>query len=138
LTISGDGTGPAVALNAAKDTPPSFDVETPGNFGPDKRTRVHIFATAVSALAINSNLANDFLVNNVRLPNLSESVQVEAELRNGVKMNLPVEVAGSAWISPGFDQVDLILVSDLRAAGIVELTLIVGGQRSNRGTINVR
>lgn len=138
ITISGDGTGPAVALNAAKDTPPSFDVETIGNFGPDKRTRVRIFANGVSGLAINSNPANDFVLNGVWMPNLAESVRVDAELRDGRRFALPVELAGSSWTLPGLDQVDLILVQELRGVGIVELTLVVGGQRSNIGTINVR
>ena len=138
ITISGDGTGPAVALNAARETGPSFDVETITNFGSDKRTRVHIFANGVSVLAVNSNPTNDFLVQGIWLPNLAESVRVEAELRDGRKFNLPVEVAGSAWSLPGLDQVDIILVPELRGVGVVELTLVVAGQRSNIGTIYVR
>jgi len=49
--------------------------------------------------------------------------------------NLPVEFAGEQGVLPGLDQVTVRLITELKAAGSVELTLIINGQRSNAPTV---
>ena len=63
---------------------------------------------------------------------------VEARLGNGTVMTLPVEFAGASGALPGLDQVTVILRSELRGAGTVQLTLIVGGRRSNAPTVFIK
>jgi len=138
MTAAESGLGPAAVLNAAKETGDSFDVVTAENFGPDKRTRLIVFATGISGSAVNSDLTNDITVNGVARANFAESVSVEARISDGRVWRLPVEFAGSQGIFPGLDQVNAILLPELRGAGTVELTLILGGQRSNTPTIGVR
>ena len=116
-----------------------FDVLTPENFGSDKRTRLNIFATGISGSAVNTNASNDinFGNGNVRA-NFAESVRVEAKLSNGLTFNLPVEFAGVQGVLPGLDQITVVLIPELKGAGVVQLTLIVGNQRSNAPTITIK
>jgi uncharacterized protein (TIGR03437 family) len=137
IMTSEDGTGAAIAINLTKQTD-YFDVTTPENFGPDKRTRLALFAIGVSASAANSDTTNDIQTPSARLANFSESVVVEGRLSNGQVISLPIEFAGAQPGMIGLDQVNLRLTPDLRASGIVELTLIIGGVRSNSATIFIR
>ena len=72
------------------------------------------------------------------MANYAESVLVEARKNNGQVVSLPVEFAGAKTGMIGLDQVNLRLTPELRGAGVVELTLIVAGQRSNSATILIR
>jgi uncharacterized protein (TIGR03437 family) len=137
MTASEDGTGQAIAMNLTKQTT-YFDVITPENFGADKRTRLALFAVGVSASAANSDTTNDIQTSGASLPNFAESVAVEAHLSNGQVVSLPVEFAGAQPGMIGLDQVNLRLTPELRASGLVELTLIIGGQRSNSATIFIQ
>lgn len=139
MTATGNEDGTAIALNDSRHTVAGFDAITPENFGPDKRTRVTIYATGISGSAINSDATNDITIAGLLLrPNFAEAVMVEARLSNGTVINLPVEFAGTQGLLPGLDQVNIVLTSELAGAGTVELTLIVGGQRSNAPTIVVQ
>jgi uncharacterized protein (TIGR03437 family) len=131
---SEDGAGQAVAMNLTKQAT-QFDVMTPENLGADKRTRLALFAMGISASAANSDTSNDIQTAGNRLPNFAESVAVEARLTNGQVVSLPVEFAGTQPGMIGLDQVNVRLTPELRGAGTVALTLIIGGQRSNSGTI---
>ena len=69
--------------------------------------------------------------------NFAESVSVEARLSDGRIYNLPVEFAGEQGVLPGLDQVTVRLITELKGAGSVQLTLIINGQRSNAPTVFV-
>ncbi|HSS20835.1 MAG TPA: hypothetical protein VLL54_12230 [Pyrinomonadaceae bacterium] len=137
MTANDDGTGEALALNLTKSTH-GFDVITPENIGPDKRTRVALFAVGVSGSSINTNTTNDLTLGNTTIVNLAESVSVEARKTNGTVVTLPVEFAGAANQMHGLDQVNVRLTPELSGAGVVQLTMIVGGLRSNSAPIYVR
>ena len=81
---------------------------------------------------------NDVRLAGALVPNFAESVAVEARTSNGQTLNLPVEFAGAQTGAIGLDQVNVRLIPELRAAGTVELTLIIAGQRSNLATIFIR
>ncbi|HKN84089.1 MAG TPA: hypothetical protein VJW17_11655, partial [Pyrinomonadaceae bacterium] len=68
-------------------------------------------------------------------PNFAEAISVEARLGNGQVLRLPVEFAGAQGTVPGLDQVTVILTQQLKSAGTVQLTLIVGGRRSSAPTV---
>jgi uncharacterized protein (TIGR03437 family) len=53
-------------------------------------------------------------------------------------MTLPVEFAGAEGTVPGLDQVTVILRPELKGAGIVQMTLIVGGRRSSSPTVVIK
>ncbi|HEV7684457.1 MAG TPA: hypothetical protein VGO68_20270 [Pyrinomonadaceae bacterium] len=137
IVTSTDGTGEAIAMNLAKQTN-GFEVLTPENFGADKRTRVALFTMGVSSSAANSDTTNDIGGGGAGEVNFAESVAVEARKSNGEIVMLPVEFAGAADRLVGHDQVNVRLPEELRAAGVVSLTLIVAGQRSNSATILIR
>jgi uncharacterized protein (TIGR03437 family) len=124
-------------MNLAKSAS-VFEVLTPENFGPDKRTRVALFTMGVSASAANSDTTNDVGSGGAAEPNYAESVAVEARKSNGQVLILPVEFAGATDRLIGHDQVNLRLTPELGGAGLVQLTLIVAGQRSNSATILIR
>jgi uncharacterized protein (TIGR03437 family) len=139
FTSNENDSGSAVAaLNAADMVSSSFNLVTQNNFGTDKRTRVAFYATGISGSAINSNPANDILIGGIVRQNFAESVVVQARLSSGAIVNLPVEFAGRQGVLPGLDQVNVILPSQLSGAGVVQLSLVIGGQRSNGGTITVQ
>ena len=96
------------------------------NFGPDKRTRLTIFGTGITASAANSDPSNDIQFGGGRVANLAESVAVEARTSNGQIVSLPVEFAGSQPALLGLDQANVILTPELRGAGTVEITLLIG------------
>lgn len=137
IVTSTDGSGEAIAMNLARQTN-GFEVLTPENFGSDKRTRVALFTIGVSSCAVNSDTTNDIGGGGSGEVNFAESVAVEARKSNGQIVMLPVEFAGAADRLVGHDQVNVRLPEELRAAGVVSLTLIVAGQRSNSATILIR
>jgi uncharacterized protein (TIGR03437 family) len=71
-------------------------------------------------------------------PNFAESVSVEARMSNGQVFTLPVEFAGAQGVLPGLDQINVILIPQLQGVGNVQLTLIVGGQRSNAPSVFIK
>jgi uncharacterized protein (TIGR03437 family) len=137
MTMADDDNGAAVVINSRKMTATNFDVETDENFGPDKRTRLTLFATGISGGALNLDTSNDVTINGVTRPNFAESVSVEARCSDGRVFTLPVEFAGVQGMLPGLDQVNVVLIPELRSAGTVSLTLIINGQRSNAPSVLV-
>jgi uncharacterized protein (TIGR03437 family) len=136
LLTSAAGSGEAIALNLAKQTN-GFDVVTAENFGADKRTRLALFTVGIGGCAVNSDTTNDVTIAGASMPNFAESVVIEARKSNGQLLNLPVEFAGAQAGMIGLDQVNVRLSEELRGAGIVQLTLIIAGQRSNSATISI-
>lgn len=139
FAISETGAGAGIVLNAATGQQGSFADVTPENLGVDKRTRLMIMATGISGGGIpNTNASNDIHMGSSVLENFAEAVTVEARLQDGRVFLLPVEFAGRQSVWGGLDQINAVLLPGLKNAGTVELTLIVGGQRSNSTTISVR
>lgn len=138
FTKGGAGSGAAVAINAVTSAQGSFDVVTQPTFGTDKRTRVILFATGISNGASNTNSTNDIRVDQGMITNVSESVSVEAHTSDGRTLTLPVEFAGKQNTLPGLDEVVVILPAELKGAGDVDMTVIVGSQRSNTATVNIK
>jgi uncharacterized protein (TIGR03437 family) len=139
FAVSGNGAGAGIVLNAATGQQGPFNDVTPQNFGTDKRTRLMIMATGISGGGIaNTNVSNDVRVGNSVVENFAESVMIEARLQDGRVFQLPVEFAGRQNTWAGLDQINVVLLPELKGAGSVELTLVSGGQRSNSTTISVR
>ena len=59
-------------------------------------------------------------------------------MNNGQVFTLPVEFAGAQGVLPGLDQINVILIPDLKGVGNIQLTLIVNGQRSNAPTVFIK
>jgi uncharacterized protein (TIGR03437 family) len=97
-----------------------------------------IMATGISSGAVNSNAANDLRIGFGTLVNLCESVRVEARTRFGQTFSLPVEFAGAASTFPGLEQISVVLLPELQGAGEVELTIIVGTERSNAARVSIK
>jgi uncharacterized protein (TIGR03437 family) len=98
-----------------------------------------ILATGISTGLANTNFNNDIMLANGQiLPNLAESVQVEARTSGGTTIKLPVEYAGIQGVLTGLDQVNVILPAQLAGAGSVQLTLVIGSVRSDPVTILVQ
>jgi uncharacterized protein (TIGR03437 family) len=140
FTADGSGAGQALSMNGSEPAVVFYDVNSPHAFGTDKRTRVTLFATGIGAGAPNTNPANDVRMENGGiLANVAESLTVEARTRDGRVYNLPVEFAGALeGRMLGLDQINVVLYSELRGAGLVDLTVIINGQRSNTAAINVK
>ena len=138
MTTSEDDNGAAVVANNHTFTTTNLKVETPENYGSDKRTRLSFFAMGISGSVSNADITNDVNVAGSVRPNFAESVSVEARLADGRVYLLPVEFAGAQGLLPGLDQVTVRLIPELRAAGTVQLTLVLGGRRSNAPTITVQ
>ena len=116
-----------------------FPVTGVGMFLPDFRTRLTILTSGISTGVANTNTTNDVLLGNGHIiANLAESVTVEARASNGGVFTLPVEFAGMQGTLAGLDQVNVVLVPELRGAGSVQLTLIVNGVRSNTMRITLQ
>jgi uncharacterized protein (TIGR03437 family) len=140
MTTTDDDAGVAIAANSVKLTTTTIEVDTPESFGSDKRTRLIIFGTGVSGSASNWDPSNDVNIRggSVRA-NYAESVSVEARrVSDGQIFSLPVEFAGEQGTVPGLDQINIRLLPGLRGAGLVELTLIINGERSNAPRIVVQ
>jgi uncharacterized protein (TIGR03437 family) len=135
MTLTDDDNGGAVVSNGQTNIPGGFDVTTQQNFGSDKRTRISIFATGISASAANTDAGNDLNLGTKVRTNFAESVSVEARLSDGRVYNLPVEFAGEQGVLPGLDQVTIRLITELKGAGSIQLTVIINGQRSNAPTV---
>jgi uncharacterized protein (TIGR03437 family) len=93
-----------------------------------------LYATGLTALAANSEPNNDVCMDGVLVPNLAESVTVEFRTTTGMVYRVPVEFAGTTGQLPGLDQIVIVLTPELLGAGVVDLTLIVNGQLSNKPT----
>jgi uncharacterized protein (TIGR03437 family) len=135
-----DGTGDGVAFNASGPGGDAFDVRTPSNLGPDKRTRLSLLATGLSSDAsLNTYLPNDVRASAAEtVANFAESVSVEARRGDGRTLALQVEYAGASFATAGVDQINFLLADELRGAGRVEITLVVAGRRSNTVSVNIR
>jgi len=125
------------ALNINSGT---YSTVTPAQYlGLDARTRLSILATGISSGVANTDLGNDvWLANGQMLPNLAESVVVEARRSSGAIVRLPVEYAGSQGVLPGLDQITVVLPVQLAGAGSVQLTVVVGNVRSNPVTVVIQ
>lgn len=136
FTHNGNGIGEAVAMNASTYSTGPFRVTTESNFGSDRRTRLMIFATGIggSGSAIGGE---GIQIGETEIVNLAQSVTVEARLGDGQLIQLPVEFAGRQGQRVGLDQINVILPWSLSGAGTVELTIIVGGQRSNTASVRI-
>ena len=137
MTTNEDENGSVAVANGLNLIASNFEVTSPGYFGSDKRTRLTFFASGISGSVLNSNGSNDISVNGKVRANLAEGVSVEARLGNGQVLTLPVEFAGAGSL-PGLDQVTVILRSELTGAGTVQLTLVVGGRRTNAPTLFIK
>jgi uncharacterized protein (TIGR03437 family) len=140
FTADASGAGAALLMNVSEPAAASFEVVSPHAFGADKRTRVSLYATGISASAANLSTQNDVrAAGGGMIANVAESVTVEARTRDGRLYHLPVEFAGAVeGRLPGLDQVNIVLHAELRGAGLVDLTVIINGQRSNTASINIR
>ncbi len=138
MTTNEDENGSVAIANGLNLIASNFEVTSNNNFGSDKRTRLTFFATGISGSVFNSDGSNDINVGGKVRANLAEVIGVEARLGNGTVVTLPVEFAGAQGGLPGLDQVTVILRSELRGAGTVQLTLIVGGRRSNAPTVSIK
>ena len=138
MTTSEDESGSIAVANGLNLIASNFEVTSLGNFGSDKRTRLTFFATGISGSVPNSGLNNDISVDGKARANLAEGIVVEARLGSGQVITLAVEYAGAQGTVPGLDQVTVILRSELKAAGTVQLTMIVGGRRSNAATVFIK
>jgi uncharacterized protein (TIGR03437 family) len=138
MTTNGDDNGSIAIANGQNLIASNFEVTSQGNFGSDKRTRLTFFATGISGSVFNSDGSNDLNIGGKVRANLAEAITVEALLPNGQVMTLPVEFAGAQGTVPGLDQVTVILRSELKGAGIVQLTLIVGGRRTSSPTVFIK
>jgi len=97
-----------------------------------------IFAAGVVDFAANTDPANDIVIGGVVIPNLAESVVVEAHTQDGRVYSLPVEFAGGQSLIADLDHIIVQLVPELAGTGVVDLTLIVNGVRSNSPTIAIQ
>jgi len=138
MTTNDEENGTIAIANGQNLIASNFEVTTPSNFGSDKRTRLTFFATGITGSVFNSDSRNDINVGGTVRANLAESITIEALLPNGTVMTLPVEFAGAQGAVPGLDQVTVILRSELKGAGTVQMTLIVGGRRSSSATVVIQ
>lgn len=130
--ITGDASGLGSVLDAVTFQSGTLPVSGAGLFLPDTLTRLTILTSGISTGVVNTNSANDVLLGNGQIiPNLAESVTVEARASDGRVFMLPVEFAGAQGALAGLDQVNVVLVPELRDAGSVQLTVVVNGVRSN-------
>ena len=83
MTLDDSENGGAVVGNGQTQVTSDFDVETLLNYGSDKRTRLNIFATGISASAANLDSSNDVNLGDKIRANFAESVAVEARLSDG-------------------------------------------------------
>jgi uncharacterized protein (TIGR03437 family) len=138
MTTNDDENGSIAIANGLNLIASNFEVTSENNFGSDKRTRLTFFATGISGSVFNSDGSNDINIGGQVRANLAEALTIEARLPNGDVLTLPVEFAGAQGVVPGLDQVTVILRPELRGAGTVQLTLVVGGRRSSSPTVSIR
>ncbi len=136
---AGQGSDAGAVLDAVGFQSGIFPVSGNGLFLTDFRTRLTILTSGISTGAANTNASNDvFLANGKTIANLAESVKVEARASNGSVFMLPVEFAGAQGTLTGLDQVNVVLLPELRGAGSVQLTVVVNGVRSNAMKVNLQ
>jgi uncharacterized protein (TIGR03437 family) len=139
MTTSDDENGVAVIANGQTLTTNELKVDTPENVGPDKRTRLTLFATGISGSVSNSDITNDIKLSPTLVrPNFAESISVEVRAGDGNVYTLPVEFAGAQGVLPGLDQITVRLIPELRGTGLAQLTLVIGGRRSNTPTVFIK
>ena len=138
FTKSGNGTGDAVVMDSNGLTSGPFDVNMPYTSSQDKRNRLIIYTTGLCSGLNDSDASNNLTVYGISIPNLAESIGVEARTASGQVFNLKVEYAGTQGSWLGLDQVNVILPPELKGAGTVELTLVAGSLRSNIATVNIK
>ncbi len=140
IFMNSENSGAGVFLNALNVQSGTFSTTTPGQLiGLDTRTRVSFFATGITSALVNTDLGNDVLLaNGQMLPNLAESVKVEARTSSGATVMLPVEYAGPQGVLTGLDQITVMLPPQLSGAGNVQLTVIIGSTRSNAVNIVIQ
>jgi uncharacterized protein (TIGR03437 family) len=110
-----DAAGTGAVLNAVTFTPAPFDLQTGANGGCDKRTRLAIFGTGMYLAA-------------------ADATQVTLHDSAGNDWPLGVEYVGPTQ-TPGLDQINVVLPTDLTASGTAQLTVGVGGAVSNQVSV---
>lgn len=138
MTTGADENGVAVVANNQTITTTDLKVDTAENLGSDKQTRLSFFATGITGSVSNSDITNDVTLRGTVIPNFAESVTVEARLGDGRVVSLPVEFAGPQGALAGLDQVTVRLLPDMKGTGLVQMTLILGGRRSNTPTVVIK
>ena len=140
MTTGDDENGTALIANGQTfTTTTNLKVDTPENLGSDKRTRLTLFATGITGSVSNSDITNDIKLGpGMVRPNYAESVTVEARTGNDRIYTLPVEFAGAQGVLPGMDQINVRLIPELKNAGLVQLTVVIGGRRSNTPTVIIK
>jgi uncharacterized protein (TIGR03437 family) len=138
MTTGDDENGAAVVANNQTITTTDLKVDTAENLGSDKQTRLSFFATGITGSVSNSDITNDVTLRGTVIPNFAESVTVEARLGDGRVVSLPVEFAGPQGALAGLDQVTVRLLPDMKGTGLVQMTLILGGRRSNTPTVVIK
>jgi uncharacterized protein (TIGR03437 family) len=139
ILLNSENLGAGAVLTGSNVYSGIFSTVAPEQFGFDIRTRLSILAMGISTGLTNTDLNNDvFLASGQRLPNLAESVTVEARTASGTTVNLPVEYAGMQGAVMGLDQITVMLPAQLAGAGAVQLTVVAGNVRSNSVTIVVQ
>jgi uncharacterized protein (TIGR03437 family) len=139
MTTGDNENGTAVITNGQTFATTNLKVETLENLGSDKRTRLTLFATGITGSVSNSDITNDIKLGpGLVKPNFAESVTVEALAGNGRVYSLPVEFAGPQGVLPGMDQINVRLIPELKNAGLVQLTVVIGGRRSNTPTVIIK
>jgi uncharacterized protein (TIGR03437 family) len=139
MTTGDEENGTALIANGQTFSTTDLKVETPENLGSDKRTRITLFATGITGSVSNSDITNDIKLGpGLVKPNFAESVRVEALAGNGRVYSLPVEFAGAQGVLPGMDQINVRLIPELKNAGLVQLTLVIGGRRSNTPIVFIK
>jgi len=103
-----------------------------GFFNLDGKSRISIWASGISTGIPNVSTNNDVLLGDGRiLQNVAEEILVEARLADGRSYLLQAEYAGPQGSIAGLDQINVVLLPELRGAGNVQLTILVGNVRSN-------
>jgi uncharacterized protein (TIGR03437 family) len=140
IFMNAENSGAGALLNGLNVYSEAFSTVTPGQLiGLDTRTRLSFFTTGISSALVSTDLGNDVLLANGKmLPNLAESVKVEARTSGGATVMLPVEYAGPQGLLSGLDQITVMLPPQLSGAGTVQLTVVVGSTRSNSVNIIVQ
>jgi len=139
IFMNSDNSGAGAVLNGLNVSSGTFSTVTEPSLGFDTRTRLSFFATGISSALVNTDLGNDVLMTNGQmLPNLAESVTVEARTSGGTVVNLPVEYAGPQGVLSGLDQITVMLPAQLSGVGTVQLTVVIGTTRSNPVNIIVQ
>jgi uncharacterized protein (TIGR03437 family) len=103
-----------------------------GFFNLDGKSRISIWASGISTGIPNVSTNNDVVLGDGRiLQNVAEEILVEARLADGRSYLLQAEYAGPQGSIAGLDQINVVLLPELRGAGNVQLTILVGNVRSN-------